>query len=140
MTSTSTTIKVFIDSSAIIALYNTSDSCHEIALKLYACLTAEALAIKLVTSTEVVSECLTIISQRVGKDLAKKFIKSLAQVEVVYMDEIGFARTLKEFVKIESKNVSFADCFSFVVCRRLRIKKVFAFDKHFKQQGFELLK
>ena len=35
-----------------------------------------------------------------------------------------------------SKKMSLVDCVSFDVIRRLGIKFVFTFDKHFKKQGF----
>lgn len=37
------------------------------------------------------------------------------------------------------RDLSLVDCSSFVTMRRLGIKKAFALDEHFREQGFELL-
>lgn len=37
------------------------------------------------------------------------------------------------------RGLGLVDCVSFVLMRRLGLKRVFAFDPHFKEQGFEVL-
>lgn len=58
-----------------------------------------------------------------------------------YLDEEvvhGNAHDL--WVGIGRRDLSFVDCVSFVVMRRYEMEKVFGFDKHFAEQGFEVLK
>ena len=42
--------------------------------------------------------------------------------------------------KYTDKNYSFVDCISFSYMKRENIVNAFAFDKHFKQMGFFLIK
>jgi predicted nucleic acid-binding protein len=42
------------------------------------------------------------------------------------------------FSLVSDKDFSFTDCTSFVLMKKLRIEKAFAFDDHFVQTGFEL--
>jgi predicted nucleic acid-binding protein len=39
----------------------------------------------------------------------------------------------------DKKRLSLVDCISFNIMRRLGIKSAFAFDRHFKEQGFECI-
>jgi len=45
----------------------------------------------------------------------------------------------KKAKDIMRKKLSLVDCVSFNLMRRLGVKKVFAFDPHFKEQGFTLV-
>jgi predicted nucleic acid-binding protein len=42
------------------------------------------------------------------------------------------------FKKYFDKNLSFTDCTSFSLMRRLKLKVAFTFDCHFQQVGFEV--
>ena len=37
------------------------------------------------------------------------------------------------------RKLSFVDCVSFVTMRHYKVEKVFGFDKHFEEQGFEIV-
>ena len=45
----------------------------------------------------------------------------------------------KLFKKLNGRGISMVDCTSFTVMKRLKIKKVFAFDEDFKKAGFLVL-
>jgi predicted nucleic acid-binding protein len=68
-------------------------------------------------------------------DLQK--IMPLLQVEWMTSEYHHFATTA--LLSVNLRDLSLADCSSFESMRRLGIEKVFAFDDHFRQQGFELV-
>lgn len=129
----------FVDSNIYVALFDDNDRTHSRATELQKKITSSDF--KLLTSSNIVSECLTIISQKLGKPFALKFLKGLEEsgTEVLFVDELIYNEALRLFPKIKSKNVSFVDCTSFVIMKNRGIKVVFTFDQHFKSQGFKLL-
>jgi len=50
-------------------------------------------------------------------------------------DEI---RAVDLFSKFADQKVSFTDCVSFVLMRRHRLQRAFAFGRHFVEAGFEV--
>ena len=90
-----------------------------------------------------IDECLTLLRNRCGLEKALLLRKILIEGEPVIKvirvkmnDEVG---AWKWFTKDWSK-LSFTDCVSFAQMKRLGIKRVFGFDKHFEKAGFELEK
>lgn len=64
-------------------------------------------------------------------------IVPLLQVE--WVGEELHQRGADAVLTANRRNLSLVDCTSFAAVRRLGIKQVFAFDRHFAEQGFELL-
>ncbi|MFH1566059.1 MAG: PIN domain-containing protein [bacterium] len=129
--------KIFIDTNALVALNNSSDTLHNKALE-----TAK----KLNTGTylyyiglNILIETLTIVSQRCGKKQANALLKELRsgtytiinplQEDIIVAEEI--------FVSAKSKNLSYSDCLSFAIMKTRNILQTFSFDIHFKKQGFK---
>lgn len=136
---TSKTTVVFVDTNVYVATADLADSLHQKALAL-----SRELAFprfKTVTSSNIVSESLTVISQKVNKAAAVKFLEDLegSTTEIIFVDEEIYSQALELFPKIKSKNVSFVDATSFAVMKNRGIKAAFTFDRHFKTQGFKLL-
>jgi uncharacterized protein len=127
--------KIFVDTSFFVSLYDEKDPNHNEALKLSSNLPEEAL---LYTSSEMISESLTVISQKTSKKRSIDFYDDILPIELIIVDIDTFNKSVDLFKKIKSKNVSFADCTSFVICRELDIDAVLTFDKHFKKQGIKI--
>lgn len=130
---------VFVDSNIYVASFDDRDPTHSKAVELEKKITD--LNLKPLTSSNIISECLTIISQKLGKPTALKFLKGLgeSETEILFVDELIYNQALELFPKIKSKNVSFADCTSFTIMKNRGVKVAFTFDQHFKTQGFKLL-
>ncbi len=130
---------VFFDTNIYVALSDQEDSTH---YKAYQLMESLRRRIHLpVTSSHVVSESLTVISQKVGKRQALRFFEDLqnSETEIIFVDQEIHQRALELFPKIKFKNVSFVDVTSFVIMKNKGIKVVFTFDQHFKTEGFKLL-
>ena len=124
---------IFVDTSAWCAYFDKSDSKHHAAIEFI-----EETTLPLITSNYIIDETLTLTMNHIGHkcatDIGKKFFAGqIAQfVRITAHDEIT---AFKLFDKYTDKDFSFTDCTSFVVMERLKIKKAFTFDKHFKQYG-----
>lgn len=90
-------------------------------------------------STNIISETVTLINQRVSKVCAIKLLNNLRsdRYKVIHPDESLILAAEEIFVSSTSKNVSYSDCISFAVMKHLGISLVLSFDVHFKKQGFK---
>lgn len=130
---------IFIDTSAIFALYNVSDPHHTKALSV-ANIIKEGNN-RQITTNLVISEALTIISMRLSKQAAIQFGTTISSssYECIFITENLRNKAWEIFQKVKNKDVSFADCTSFAVMEHLGIKQAFSFDVDFKKYGFELV-
>jgi len=58
---------------------------------------------------------------------------------MIFIKENIFFESWDFFKKFSDKSYSFTDCTSFIILKKLGIKNVLAFDKHFRQAGFNVL-
>jgi predicted nucleic acid-binding protein len=68
-------------------------------------------------------------------DLQK--IMPLLQIDWISPEHHRFA--ISSLLSANLRDLSLVDCSSFETMRRLGIEKVFAFNDHFRRQGFELI-
>lgn len=60
-------------------------------------------------------------------------------VHVVWVDEHLHREAAEAVLAANRRQLSLVDCTSFATARRLGIKTVFSFDRHFIEQGFNCL-
>ncbi len=129
---------IFIDTGAFIARYIERDQHHVAAQKAWRRL--PKLGRRHYTSNFVLDEAVTLLGRRSNYTFAAERARYLYASRVLEIlrpsndDEIA---AIALFEKYADQEVSFTDCVSFVLMRKLRIKRVFAFDRHFKRAGFE---
>jgi predicted nucleic acid-binding protein len=129
---------VFADSSALFALLDAGDAEHRAAANAWRQLRGGNA--RLVTSNYVVVEAFSLAQRRLGMEAARAFVQDvspLLAVEWVTPD----AHIAAECAVLASglRDLSLVDCTSFELMRRLGIWRVFAFDRHFAERGFECL-
>lgn len=131
---------IFIDTSAFIALYLKGDNFHLKAIEFLKQLQRKT---TFVTSNFVLDEVYTFLRVDKGKKVAVEFAEFLAQnAEVVKLRRISIEdekEAFKYFKKYDFSGLSFTDCTSFALMRRLGLKEVFSFDEHFAKAGFRLV-
>lgn len=123
---------IIIDTSAMYALLDKSDSFHEQAKTLFSNLGKDSLNI--VITNFIVAECHTLISARLGHELGRKWLQNLywAVERVSEEDE----KKAKEIIfSYGDKSFSYTDATTFAIMERLGITKALAFDQHFSQYG-----
>lgn len=134
-----TGVRIYADTSALLALADARDQLHGRARAVHRSL-ADRRAL-LVTTVHVVDETLTLVRRRVHHRRAVEFGGSLlgsGSFEVVYPGGEATAQALRWFERYADVPLSFTDCLSFVVMRGLGLTEAFTFDDHFRLMGFEV--
>ena len=128
---------IYIDTSAFYAIFDTDDANHKKAKKIWFALinSQETIA----CNNYILVETNALLQHRLGisavLDLQK--IMPLLQIEWITPEHHRFA--ISSLLSANLRDLSLVDCSSFETMRHLGIEKVFAFDDHFRRQGFELI-
>src|SRR5262245_4249201 len=131
---------IFVDTGAFLARYLSRDQYHERALGFWDRL--ELQKERCFTSNFVLDETFTLLARRAGCRFAAekaRIIYSSKVFKVLRPAEEEELAALEFFEKFADQDVSFTDCISFVLLRKWKIKRVFAFDRHFRRAGFKVL-
>lgn len=135
-------MRVFLDSSALVAYYNEDDTLHQQAADVMRKFSTGELSLsKFFTSDYVFDETVTVIECVLGRhDLAVKVGEALRQsprTEILPIDKDIFEASWKLFAA--SRRLSFTDCTSLVLMRALGIQIAFTFDRHLTVQGIRTI-
>lgn len=131
--------KIFVDTSYVLALFNTSDEFHKQAKELKE-LTSRPN--KVVTTEAILLEIGNALSKQNLRQSCSAFIKGFYEtenVEVVPITTPLIKEGLEFFDKRKDKDWGLTDCISFVVMKRYGIKDALAADDHFVQAEFKAL-
>ncbi len=129
--------KVFIDTSALVSIFEEDDGKHEEALRLFE--KAMAQKLRVVISDYIFDECITTVNSRADHATAVKaggFILSSNVVELIWLDQDVKLKAWEYFTAHADKGYSFTDCTSFILMKEMKLTHYLAFDKHFEQAGF----
>jgi len=131
-------VRVFVDSSAFLAVLDADDENHPLARQIWEkILTTDTV---LITTSYVLVETYALVQRRLGMDALRAFHEDIVPLlRIEWVGEELHQRGADALLTANSRNLSLVDCTSFAAMRRLGIKKVFTFDKHFSEQRFELL-
>lgn len=91
---------------------------------------------RIVTTDYVVNELLTLLRSRHQPQRALnagKYLWESRHAQLHYLSEDDLAEAWNVFRRYNDKEWSFTDCTSYVVMKRMGIRKAFAFDRHFRQ-------
>ncbi len=128
---------IFVDTSAWVALADKDDTYHKKAASIYPSLLKTHRS--LITSNLVIAETYVLILNVLGYKAALNFltrIKASPRILKIYSGEDIEAEAEKILTKYVDQDFSYTDAVSFVIMKRLKIKKAFCFDKHFLTAGF----
>jgi predicted nucleic acid-binding protein len=131
-------MRIFVDTSAFYALLDRDDAHHPRAKRAWTDLLKAVHA--LVTSNYVLVETLALLQNRLGMEAIRAFHDDiLPQINIEFV-ALGTRRSgVADLLSASRRNLSLVDCVSFEVMRASGINTVFAFDKHFREQGFTLI-
>jgi predicted nucleic acid-binding protein len=124
----------FADTYYLVALVNTRDKGHEIALQY-----SQGPSVGLLTTTWVLVEFADALSSMTSRARAARFIRGIQQaadVEVVPPSREQFDRALALYEQRPDKDWSLTDCLSFLVMDERGIVEALTADHHFEQAGF----
>ncbi len=129
---------VFVDTSAILALLNPSDAHHARARRGFAALQSERAP--LITTSFVLVKTYALLTRRLGLEAVGAFRADMASlIEVVWVDRELHERGLDLLLDRQRRRLSLVDTVSFLVIAARRIERVYAFDRHFEQEGLSLV-
>jgi len=131
-------VVVFVDTSAFINLLDEDAGDHAAAAATWLRLLNEQATQR---STDYVRlETWALLQARFGMDAVRKFDRSyLPVVEWLHVTEPQFAAAKTLVLSARRRGLSLVDAASFTVMRDEAIEAAFAFDRHFREQGFALL-
>ena len=122
------------------ALVDPTDEFHQEADDIWNKLENEGLS--LVTSNFILDETFTLIRMRCGRllslDLRDRLANGLKRIRIVRVLSSDEKQAWSWF-ELDWKGLSFTDCVSFAVMKRLGIVSGAAFDRHFARAGFVAL-
>lgn len=130
-------MRIFIDTSAFYALLDRKDEFHLKAKEKWNRILDTGFV--LVSSNYVLVETLALLQGRIGIEAVRGFqedVFPLLHLEFVTprIHRLGISALLAS----SRRRLSLVDCVSFEIMRDTGIKRVWAFDPHFKEQGFEV--
>ncbi len=126
-----------VDSSGFFAAADESDPQHAAARTALARAARERIA--LFTTNFEVAEAHALFVARRDHHAARVWLRSLA-IEIVRVTEGDEAAAREILLRHDDKAYSYTDATSFAVMTRLGVRLALAFDRHFEQYGFELLR
>lgn len=129
--------RLFVDTSAWFAYGNRRDPAHAAVRKVL-----REFQGRLVSSSYVFDEIVTLCAYRLGHDAAAKVGETLRDGDVVDLVRVtgdDEQAAWRLFLERHDQEYSFTDCTSFVLLRRLRMRHVAALDADFRREGFEVV-
>jgi uncharacterized protein len=129
--------RVFSDTSSLYALLSATDKDHERARKAFDRLRAEKAV--LITTSYVLVETYALVDRRLGWDASRRFREEFAPLlEVIWVGPELHERAM-DFFMASKLTVSLVDGASFLCMRNLGLDRAWALDRHFVDEGFEIV-
>jgi len=131
-------MRIFIDTSAFYALLDRDDANNQKAAKAWTTLLGAEHT--LVTSNYILVEALALMQNRLGLEAVRGFQEDiLPLITIEFVSQEMHRSGIAALLSASRRSLSLVDCISFEIMRSSGIKTVFAFDNHFKEQGFSVL-
>jgi len=128
---------IYIDTSAFFAILDHDDEAHAPAARIWTDLLNNNT--DLVCNNYVLLESISLIQHRIGMAAIRDFNALAALVQIIWVGPDEHEAAVSAFLTANRRQLSLVDCSSFEVMRRLGLRRVFTFDPHFAEQGFDLL-
>jgi uncharacterized protein len=130
----------FVDTQYFVAIFQSSDQWHNRAVEIE----SQIGGFKFVTTDAVLGEVLNYFcgyGAEVRQEISAVISDILADgnFEIIEQTRDVFLKGLDVFKSRLDKGYSLTDCISMNVCRELGISEILTHDKHFTQEGFNIL-
>lgn len=129
---------VFVDTSALCAIMDADDYRHPQAGETWTGLVTAGEP--LLTSNCVLVETLVLLQRRLGLQAVQFFADGIVPLlQVVWVDAGIHGHALTALLTAGRRHLSLGDCVSFVLIHQYSLEQVFAFDRHFSEQGLQVI-
>ncbi|HVT47253.1 MAG TPA: PIN domain-containing protein [Vicinamibacterales bacterium] len=129
---------IFVDTSALYAVLDRDDENHAAAKHTWSdVLGTEA---PLLVTNYILVETTALVQHRLGLEAVRVLCADiLPALETHWVTDADHAHAQNALLAADRHKLSLVDCSSFHVMRGRGVRKAFAFDPHFREQGFDLL-
>jgi hypothetical protein len=131
--------RIFVDTGAYLARFHKADQRYQQACQAWTQIEKQQRIV--ITSHHVIDELATLLARRTDYAFSARKIGQIYASQRVLIERSSEAdeqMALAFFQKYADQKVSFTDCISFAMMKRLQIRQVFTFDYHFALAGFEV--
>ena len=131
-------MSVFVDTSALYALFDRDDEAHRSVAKRWSALLDGSRP--LVTTNYVLLETAALLQRRLGQEAVRDLHDAIVPVLTVHwVDEALHWRGASRQRRADRRGLSLVDCVSFEVMAEQGLREALAVDEDFKTEGFRLL-
>ena len=131
-------MSVLIDTSGVLAVLDSGDRFHEQACETWAELVCSRTPLFITNYTVV--ELTAVAQRKLGMDAVSRIYSSFVPgMAVIFVDAAVHDRAVAALLAANRRPLSLVDCTSFAVLHGIGIGRVFTFDPHFAEQGFEVV-
>lgn len=125
--------QILVDTDAFVGWFWSKDAHHMTAKSIFGKIKKERL--RLVTTSWVVAETATVLSNRVDQRLACSYLSRMkrAKFPTIHIDESLQDEATRLFEKQSQKRTSMIDCGNVIVMQRFNIPTIFSFDRFYKK-------
>ncbi len=129
---------IFVDTSALLAIFDKSDINHLHAVQCWKDLLKKASP--LLANNYILVESIAIIQKRFGLEAVQSLQSEILPfVQTDWIDERQHAAIVERMLATNRRRLSLMDCAAFETMQWLDISTIFTFDKHFHEQGFNVI-
>lgn len=129
---------VFVDTSAVYAVLDADDAGHPAARATWSELLASDSP--LITSNYILVESFALLQNRLCSAAVRVFQEDIVPLfDVRWVDGTLHHAAVSALLVAGRKKLSLVDCSSFEVMRRTGIRTAFSLDRHFAEQGFQVI-
>jgi predicted nucleic acid-binding protein len=131
-------VSTFVDTSALLAVLDADDAQHARASRVWSDLVGSDE--DLLTTSYVLVETFALVQARLGLGATRLLNDDVVPIlRVTWVDEGLHRAAMTALLTAQRRELSLVDCVSFEAMRRLGAERAFAFDRHFRHQGFALI-
>lgn len=129
---------IFVDTSFWKALGDPKDDFHKESKNIWAKIELNRSLI--ITSNYILDETYTLVRKRCGMDLLLNLKKGILDSQIVKVVRVTASDERSGWKWFQNKwsGLSFTDCVTFALMKRLDLKRVATFDQHFEKAGFQV--
>ena len=131
---------IFLDTSFIKGVFDPKDDFHIKASKFWGQFQKDGEWF-LITNF-ILDEMFTLVRKRCGKDLVSLIRQELGKTKKLQFVRVGLndEKSAWQWFFNDWSDLSYTDCTSFAVMKRLGLSRVATFDEHFSRAGFKVVK
>lgn len=131
-------MSIYVDTSALIAVLDAADRHHQAAATTWTALVSGNEP--LLASNYVLLETAAIVQRRSGLASLSVLERGIVPVlTIIWVTEAVHQAAVNAVLMANRRDLSLVDCISFTLLQNLGINRVFTFDPHFQEQGFQCL-